>query len=285
MRCDMHVHTLHSGMCTVPLLNRVCRESYNSPGAVYEELKRRGMDLVTVTDHDSIDAVEELRHHPDFFLSEEVSCRLPGGRRLHVGVYDLSERQHVELQRRRDDFPRLLRYLQEQRLFFTANHVFSGLTGARAIDDFALMLDVFPGFETRNGHMLPSVNAAAEWLAGGKACIGGSDAHAMATLGRTYTEVAWARSKTEFMTGVRWGMARIFGASGGYFKLTADVLTIGCRMVKEHPLAAVLLPLALVAPLVTASNYMREAVFARYWRKRLETELDGAAVPATEAAV
>src|SRR5260370_23512242 len=61
MRCDLHVHTIHSGMCTVPGLRRICRESYNDPLAVYEKLKRLGMDLVTIADHDSIDAVEALR--------------------------------------------------------------------------------------------------------------------------------------------------------------------------------------------------------------------------------
>ena len=286
MRCDMHIHTRHSGMCTVPWMDRVCRESYNTPGAVYEELKRRGMDLVTITDHDGIGAVEELRRHPDFFLSEEVSCTLPGGRRLHVGVYDITERQHIELQRRRDDFPALLAYLREQRLFFTANHLFSGLTGPRAEADFLLMLEVFPGFETLNGHMMPAVNEAAAWLAalGDKARIAGSDAHAMATLGRTYTEVPWARSKTEFLSGVRWGMARLCGESGSYSKLTETVLTIGCGMVTESPLTAALLPLACLLPVVTAANCIREAAFARYWRKRLEQEWGWAAASAEEAA-
>src|SRR5262245_52220047 len=81
MRCDLHVHTLHSGMCTVPLLNRICRESYNDPLEVYEVLKCRGMDLVTITDHDSIGASERLHKYSDFFLSEEVSCRTPDGTR------------------------------------------------------------------------------------------------------------------------------------------------------------------------------------------------------------
>jgi hypothetical protein len=82
-------------MCTIPLLRKVCRESYNQPLEVYEKLKRLGMDLVTVTDHDSIDAVEELRSRPDFFLSEEVTCTLPGGNQLHVGVMTSNERDHV----------------------------------------------------------------------------------------------------------------------------------------------------------------------------------------------
>src|SRR5690348_6111644 len=98
MRCDLHVHTRHSGMCTVPLLRRVCRESYSEPLAVYETLNRRGMDLVTVTDHDSIDAAEPLRRYPDFFLSEEVSAVSPSGTRLQVGVYDIQDRHHIEVQ-------------------------------------------------------------------------------------------------------------------------------------------------------------------------------------------
>jgi undecaprenyl-diphosphatase len=50
-------------------LNRFCLESWNEPVALYERLKQRGMDRVTVTDHDSIDAVE-LRRYPDFLLSD-----------------------------------------------------------------------------------------------------------------------------------------------------------------------------------------------------------------------
>src|SRR6266481_2852110 len=95
MKCDLHVHTIHSGMCTVPVFKRICRESYSQPAELYETLKRRGMDLVTVTDHDSIDAAEALRRHADFFLSEEVSCRTSRGTELHVGVYDIAEGDHI----------------------------------------------------------------------------------------------------------------------------------------------------------------------------------------------
>src|SRR6267378_1508450 len=131
MKCDLHVHTIHSGMCTVPIFKRICRESYSHPFELYDTLKQRGMDLVTVTDHDSIDAAESLRHHRDFFLSEEVSCATPYGTQFHMGVYDITERHHIELQRRRDDFFSLMAYLREQDLFFSVNHAFSGLTGAR----------------------------------------------------------------------------------------------------------------------------------------------------------
>ena len=129
MRCDLHVHTVHSGMCTVPVLSRICKESYNDPRDLYQTLKLRGMDLVTVTDHDSIDAAEELRKYPDFFLSEEITCTMPSGRQMHAGVYGIAESDHTQLQRRRDDVESLLAYAREKRLFITVNHPYSGLTG------------------------------------------------------------------------------------------------------------------------------------------------------------
>jgi hypothetical protein len=66
MKCDLHVHTVHSGMCTVPVLNRICRESYSEPRHVYETLKSRGMDLVTVTGSRFDRCGGNLRGHSDF---------------------------------------------------------------------------------------------------------------------------------------------------------------------------------------------------------------------------
>src|SRR5689334_6004972 len=145
MRCDLHVHTRHSGMCTVPVLRRICRESYSDLLAVYETLKRRGMHLITVTDHDSIDAAESLRKYPDFFLSEEVNVTAPSGTRLHLGAYNIRERDHVELQNRRQDLLSLVAYLRQEQIFFTINHVYSSLTGPRTQADFAFFARYFPG--------------------------------------------------------------------------------------------------------------------------------------------
>jgi predicted metal-dependent phosphoesterase TrpH len=267
MRCDLHVHTIHSGMCTVPLLNRVCRESYNDPLEVYQLLKRRGMSLVTVTDHDSIDAVEPLRRYPDFFLSEEVSCRTSRGTDLHVGVYGITERDHLELARRREDFPSFLAYCDEQRLLFSVNHVFSGLTGRRTKEDFEEFALRFPAVEVRNGAMLPQANRhAADFAhATGKAIVAGSDAHTLAGLGRTCTEVPGARNAREFLDGLRRGHARATGESGSYAKLTQVVWSIGLEMLQERPWTVVLAPLMAVVPVVTLVNLLMELGFAARW--------------------
>lgn len=267
MRCDLHVHTKHSGMCTIPLLRHVCRESYNEPWAVYDKLKRIGMDLVTVTDHDSIDAAEALRSRPDFFLSEEVTCRLPSGTELHMGVYDITERDHVELQRRRDDFESLTAWLRERNLLFSANHIFSSLTGRRALEDFELFERQFPALETRNGHMLARANENAAAMAdfAGKIEVGGSDAHALRSVGCAWTAVPRARSRQEYLDGLRRGQGRVRGATGGYCKLTRDVLAIGGQMMRRNPFTLPITLLAWSVPLIMAGNYAMEFVFARWW--------------------
>ena len=271
MRCDLHVHTRHSGMCTIPLLRRVCRESYNEPEAVYEKLKRLGMDLVTVTDHDSIDAVEALRRHPDFFLSEEVTCRMPSGTEVHVGVYGIDERRHIEIQRRRNDVPALAAYLDEQGLLFSINHVFSCLTGRRELRDFDLFAELFPAMETRNGAMPKRANRysahLARWMR--KAPLGGSDAHAMRLVGRVYTEAPGARTTQEFLDGLRRGAGVVHGSNGSLYGLTADVLRIGYEMVRERPATALLGSLAVAAPVVTLVHYALEHYFADAWLRRL----------------
>ena len=270
MRCDLHVHTSHSGMCTIPLLRSVCRESYNQPLAVYDKLKRLGMDLVTITDHDSIDAAEALRARPDFFLSEEATCRLPSGTELHIGIYDITERDHVEIQRRRHDFESLAAYLRERGLFYSANHVFSSLTGRRVLADFELFESDFPAVETRNGHMLARANENATALAdfSGRAEVGGSDAHAMASVGCAWTVVPRARSRQEYLDGLRRGMGKTRGATGGYWKLTRDVLTIGGHLMYEKPWNLPLAPLASLVPLIMLGNYTIESLFARWWMAR-----------------
>jgi predicted metal-dependent phosphoesterase TrpH len=257
-------------MCTIPLLRNVCRESYNQPVEVYEKLKRLGMDLVTVTDHDSIDAVEELRSRPDFFLSEEVTCTLPGGNQLHVGVYDITERDHIELQRRRDDFESLLAWLVDEDLFFSANHIFSSLTGRRSIENFRLFETSFPALETLNGHMQGGANANAAWMAdlSARAEVGGSDAHAMASVGCAWTVVPGARNRQEFLQGLRRGMGRVRGEHGSYGKLTRDVFAIGRQMVRENPATLPIAALGWMVPLIILHNSIREAIFSRWWMAR-----------------
>ena len=258
-------------MCTVPLLNRICRESYSDPEAVCQTLKERGMDLLTLTDHDSIQASEAFRSRHDFFMSEEVSCTTPTGTLIHIGVYGIEECHHIELQRRRADVVSLVEYLHGHNLFFSINHVFSALTGPRTDHDFALFERHFPAIEVLNGQISASCNRAAAQLARrwNKIAVGGSDSHTLTSLGIAYTEIPRARNPVEFLAALRGGHGRIRGVSGNYWKLNRAILEIGVAMVRERPATAALSPLLAAIPVVTLGNLFREILFARKWVNRL----------------
>ncbi|HZV88672.1 MAG TPA: PHP-associated domain-containing protein [Candidatus Binatus sp.] len=230
------------------------------------------MSIVTLTDHDSIDAGEALRKHSDFFLSEEATVQMPGGTEMHLGVYGITERDHIEIQRRRKDFISLLMYLTEKKLFFSVNHVFSGLTGRRLDEDFCWFASYVPAFESRNGQMWPQANESAAKLASrlGKIAVGGSDSHTIAGVGRTFTEVPGARTAEEFFIGLRAGKGQVHGEHGSYLKLTADVFHIVWSLWMEKPWTLALMPLSLLVPAVTAGHWMNEIRFCRAWSTALE---------------
>jgi len=271
MRCDLHVHTTASGRCNTPFLNHFSKESYNDPAEVYARSKQRGMSIVTATDHDSIDAAEVLRKHADFFLSEEVTVCMPSGTEMHLGVYDISEKDHAEIQRRRNDFIALLMYLTERRLFFSVNHVFSGLTGRRTREDFDWFASYVPAFEVRNGQMWTESNLSADRLARklGKVGIAGSDSHTLAGVARTYTEVRGARTVKEYFTALRFGRGTVHGAHGAYLKLTADIFRFVASVINEQPWAVAMLPFTFLVPVITAGHWLNEIRFCKRWAPRL----------------
>src|SRR5262245_8817499 len=60
-RVDLHCHSRASTEADeAVLLALQCPESYSEPSEIYAQAKSRGMDFVTITDHDSIAGVTEL---------------------------------------------------------------------------------------------------------------------------------------------------------------------------------------------------------------------------------
>jgi predicted metal-dependent phosphoesterase TrpH len=228
MRCDLHVHSWYSGRAEVPVLEHVGRECYSHPLDVHDRARRRGMDLVTLTDHDTIEGALSLSHLPGTFVSEEVTVLLDGGRQLHVNVFGLDERQHEALKARRCDFEAFLAFLAEERLPASVNHLFSALTGARELADLRLPLGRLPLIEALNGAMPEGHNERARIVGRetGMAPVGGSDAHSLAHVARAFTTVPGARNKEEFLAGLRTGLTVPSGRSGGYARLTGEVVRI-----------------------------------------------------------
>ena len=307
MRCDLHVHSRYSGAATVPVLRHLTRECYSEPRAVYEAARGRGMDLVTLSDHDTIAGALELEALPGTFVSEEVTCFAPSGGELHLGVFDIRERDHEALRARRRDLEAFFAYAAERSIPVCLNHPFSALTGRREHDDLAHALRGASHLETLNGMMSAGSNERARAAARGArlASVGGSDAHTLASVGRAFTCIR-ARDRGEFLAGLRAGLTIPAGRSGSYARLTADITRLAAEAcwdqawrarsgdgTEKARLAALvaLLPFTPLLPLVTAFTYADEQLFAwRHFRRhaRVQTPstrrrppMIGAAAPGT----
>jgi len=283
MRCDLHVHSWYSGRAELPVLEHVGRECYSDPLDIYERARRRGMDLVTLTDHDTIEGALRLAHLPNVFVSEEVTVCLDGGRQLHVNVFGIDARQHARVQARRDDPEALFAFLAEERIPASVNHLFSALTGERELHDLRLPLGRLPLVEALNGAMPEAHNEQARLVGreAGMAPIGGSDAHSLAHVARAFTTVPGACSREEFLAGLRTGLTVPSGRSGSYARLTTEVTRIfaaGYAETARETLAGAgsglriaaslaMAPLLPLIPLFTAAVYAKEIRFGlRHFR-------------------
>jgi predicted metal-dependent phosphoesterase TrpH len=268
------------------VLRRFGRESYSDPREVYERALDRGMDLVTLTDHDSIDGALAIANLPGTFVSEEVTVVLPGERELHLGVFDIDEAQHDRLGTLRRDPDALFAYLAERRIPACINHPFSALTGRRETGDLALAFREVPLVEALNGSM-PSGHNALALRAGreaGLAGVGGSDAHSLRFVARAYTVVPGARSKEEFLEGLRLGLTVPRGRAGSYARLTSEVGRIFAAGYRDAAAPGLgdaaagwrllallaLTPLLGLIPVVTAAVYLHERRFGPRQFRRLQ---------------
>jgi predicted metal-dependent phosphoesterase TrpH len=235
LRADLHVHTWHSGYNhDLPFLKS--RDCYADPLAVYQAAKRRGMDLVAITDHDSIDGgLELLSRLPDgrdVILGEEVSCWLPvpgaSGKNarveVHFGTWGMTETAHREIQPLRGNAVDVAGYLRDTGIFFAFNHPFHFYRGQLPLATYLELVDLAPAIETRNGAMLPAHNQLAVALASsrGRVVVGGSDAHTLRRVGTTWTAAPGA-TREEFLANVAAGRGRVGGVHGSTLQLAGDI--------------------------------------------------------------
>lgn len=226
MKLDSHVHTTHSGKATVFPFNHFMRESYNTPDDVYETARARGMDLVTITDHDQISGALALGDRADVLVGCEVTAEWPDlDLCVHLNVLDITAAQHDDIQRLRQDVRQLMPYLHQQGIYSSLNHVASGINGPLTAAHLAAVLPWVDGLEVINGTRQPSQNRTAICLAAATAkhTLGGGDSHTGRGIGLTWTEVPGARTREEFMSGLRAGRGIAGGAHGGVRTMMSDM--------------------------------------------------------------
>ena len=234
-RADLHVHSLHSGAGHFSLAGPPL--GYGTVESIYAAAKRRGMDLVTLTDLDTIDGCLELLdrdpHSDDFFISEEVTATDPrSGARLHVLVYDITEGQHREIARLRGDLVELLAYLGA-RGTISALGLFPGEspTAPKDIAGMQLILKRFERCEVRNALCGAGRGRRMERLLTEMASTrifettGGSGSHGPRHVGRTFT-MSPARTRREFIIDLREGRTRPGGLHGSGWRAAREQLRL-----------------------------------------------------------
>src|SRR3954470_20010923 len=99
-RVDLHVHSTASELSRLGVQRTLgLPECATPPEEVYALAKRRGMDFVTITDHDTIDGALQLADRPDAFVSEELTASFAGEpQQVHVLCFGITPGDHEWLQ-------------------------------------------------------------------------------------------------------------------------------------------------------------------------------------------
>ncbi len=219
-RMDMHCHSrASSGPATAALGWIGCPECYSPPEKVYEQAMARGMDLVTITDHDTIAGALELaeRGFERFVIGEEVTVLFPEDRcKLHVLVWGLTPDQHEEIARLglRENVYDFAAWLADDNLPHSLAHPLYIQNGKLTRAHVEKCVLLFKCFETLNGahtglhrgtldrFIATLTPATVQALANkhnlrplwprvwDKGCTGGSDDHGLLNVGRTWAAVA-----------------------------------------------------------------------------------------------
>ena len=255
-KADLHVHSPYSEIEEGVLKTIIQSESYTTPGEIYRMAKKRKMDFVTITDHNSIQGALGIAHLPGVFISEEITVKFPEDECLaHVIALNINETHHREIQRLRDNIYELIQYLRSQNILFFIAHPFSSVNGKLKEEHWEKMLLLFDVFEARNGIQREKDNFLLEEILNSlspekidelankydmaplsktpwkKSMVGGSDDHGGLYIGRTYT-LGEGPNLDSFLKSIAEGRSKPQGRGGTYSTVGRSIYATGYRFHK-----------------------------------------------------
>ena len=236
-RVDMHCHSTASHFSKLGVQRSLgLPECATPPEEVYELAKRRGMDFVTITDHDTIDGCLELADRPDCFVSEELTARFAGEpQAVHILCYGITPGDHEWLQAHSGDVEACAAYLHNQGIACALAHPFFNVAAPLTRRHRRRLAELFPVWEVRNGSRAAELNmpAAIYIETHGGTGIGGSDDHAGVDIGRTFTEVPAAGTPEEFLAHLLRGDAEAHGEQGSAAKWAHAAMALATRALAD----------------------------------------------------
>jgi glycosyltransferase involved in cell wall biosynthesis len=264
MKADLHVHSKYSDRPTEWFLRRIgAPECFTEPDALYRTCREKGMDVVTITDHNSIRGALEIAHLPNTFISSELTTYFPEDDcKIHCLVYDITEVQFNELQEARKNIYELRRYLADNHILHSVAHPLFRVNDQLEVAHVEKLLVLFDRFEVLNGSRHPRagdltrlvfstltgelIGEMAErhgltpygetpWV---KRFTGGSDDHSGVHVAGAFTLTPQGRSVADYLEHVRAGRHEAGGVHGSSVKLAHSLYHIAysyyrSRMLKQ----------------------------------------------------
>ncbi len=242
-RVDLHCHSTASEISRLGVQRSLgLPECATPPEEVYALAKRRGMDFVTITDHDTIDGCLEIADRDDAFISEELTVWFRGEpQAVHLLCLGITPDDHAWLQEHNGDVEACAEYLHSNGIACSLAHPFYAVEAPLTPAHRRHLAELFPVWETRNGSRARELNmpAAIYIETHGGTGTGGSDDHAGVDIGRTFTETPPAATPEEFLLHIREGRAEARGEQGSAAKWAHAAMGLGTRalLLREEQLS------------------------------------------------
>ncbi|BCS53370.1 glycosyltransferase [Geobacter sp. SVR] len=259
-KADLHVHSSHSNKPTYWAMRKFnCPESYTSPQFLYRTAKERGMDFVTITDHNAISGALEIAHLPDTFISSEITAHFPeNGCKVHVVVLHISEAQFRMILELRKNIYEMLAYLHAEGITHFLAHPLYAQNEKLTLEIIERSLLLFTTFEVKNGcrarrfnvftkRLLSSLTeqtiarladkydllpyGALPWS---KGIVGGSDDHGGLFIARAHTTAYDTPTVEAFIEAVRNGDSWADGEDGGPLTMAHSLYGIAHSFYRER---------------------------------------------------
>ena len=233
-RADLHCHSTASAVAKLGVSRALgLPECATPPEEVYALAKRRGMDFVTITDHDTISGALAIADRPDAFVSEELTAHFAGEpHAVHILCLGITPDDHDWLQAHADDVEVVAEYLRDHEIACALAHPFFSVAAPLTPRHRRRLAELFDVWEVRNGARAPELNRPAAIYVDthGGVGIGGSDDHAGVDVGRTWTQAPLAATPAEFLAHLRSGRVEAHGAQGSAAKWAHAAMAIAVRV-------------------------------------------------------
>lgn len=260
-KIDLHLHSKYSEMPSQWFMKKLSAlECYTEIEDVYKIATSRGMDFITITDHNRIDGVLKLKEkYPEKVLvGVESSVKFPeSGHYIDLLLYGITPEQFEEIELLRDNVYEMRDYLKNENIAYSVAHPTFSENGKLDFEHLEKLILLFDVFEARNGGRIKIHNdiwidamlnltpeiiedlyvkyriepiSDTPWIKGFTA---GSDDHSGLFIGTTYTFIPNAKTVEDVINSIKEKNTIPFGDHNNFKRLLFTVLQVFYQFLKD----------------------------------------------------